>query len=185
MLKFLILFIFITLDAFVYMMEKGATIRKIDLFYCFKHSLIFAFINSIMFLIGKGFGYIVFTNNLFRFHSFISLIILLGISFSTFAITAKKKEFVERLDLSFNIKSSFKHAFITSFDTCLIGVYFFGLQYSFPIIVLCIFLITLVMIFSALYIGYTHGAAYQKIIGYFTSIIYLFFALVHLISFIY
>ena len=113
MIRFLILFICITLDAFVYMLEKGATIRKINLFYCFKHSFIFAIINVFMFLIGKGLGQIIFTNNLFRFHSFVSLIILLSISFFTFALTAKKKDFVEKLDLSFNIKIvSNKHSLL-------------------------------------------------------------------------
>lgn len=185
MIQFLILFICINLDAFVYMLEKGATIRKINLFYCFKHSLIFAVINVFMFLVGKGFGQIVFTKNLFGLHSFISLIILLSISFSTFAITSKKKEFVEKLDLSFNIKNSIKQAFITSIDTCLLGVYFAVFQTSFPLILLSVFLITLVMIYSALYIGYTHGAAYQKVIGYITSIIYFIFAIIHLLSLIY
>ena len=184
MIRFLILFICITLDAFVYMLEKGATIRKINLFYCFKHSFIFAIINVFMFLIGKGLGQIIFTNNLFRFHSFISLIILLSISFFTFALTAKKKDFVEKLDLSFNIKNSIKQAFITSLDTCLLGVYFAVLQTSIPLILICIFLITLVMILSALYIGYTQGAAYQKIIGYLTSIIYFIFAMIHLLGLI-
>lgn len=184
MIRFLILFICITLDAFVYMLEKGATIRKINLFYCFKHSFLFAVINVFMFLIGKGLGQIIFTNNLFRFHSFVSLIILLSISFLTLLSTTKKKDFVEKLDLSFNIKNSIKQAFITSLDTCLLGVYFAVLQTSIPVILLCIFIITLIMIFSALYIGYTQGAAYQKIIGYLTSIIYFIFAMIHLLGLI-
>ena len=184
MIRFLILFICITLDAFVYMLEKGATIRKINLFYCFKHSLIFAIINTLMFILGKSFGHIIFTNNLFRFHSIASLIILLSISFFTFASTIKKKDFVEKLDLSFNIKNSIQQAFITSLDTCLLGVYFAVFQTSIPLILICIFLITLVMIYSALYIGYTQGAAYQKIIGYLTSIIYFVFAMIHLFSLI-
>lgn len=184
MIRFLILFICITLDAFVYMLEKGATIRKINLLYCFKHSFIFALINVFMFLIGKGLGYVIFAKNLLRFHSFVSLIILLSISFFTFALTTKKKDFVEKLDLSFNIKNSIKQAFITSIDTCLLGVYFAVLQVSVPIILIIIFIITLIMILSALYIGYTHGAAYQKIIGYITSVIYFIFAMIHLFTLI-
>ena len=185
MIRFLILFICITLDAFIYMLEKGATTKKINIFECFKHSLIYAIINGLMFLVGNEIGQILFNKGFIVLHSVIAFIILLSISCFTFASTAKRKKFEEKLDLNFNIKNSMKYAFITSIDTCLLGFYFSILQVPIILVLLIIFVITMIGIFSALYIGYTQGAAYQKNIGYLTSIIYFIFTMIHLFHLIF
>lgn len=179
---FYILIICITLDAFLFMMEKGASVRKINLIYCIRHSTIFAGISTLMFLLGKGLGLIVFSKQLVRFHACISVIILLSISLFVFIKALKRKDFIERLDLDFNCKESAKKALITSIDTCLIGVYSIILKNPLFLQMGSVFIITFILIFIAIYIGYTQGALYQKVLSYITATIYFIIACIQLIG---
>ena len=177
MIIFILLFIFVTLDAFIYMMEKGATTRNMNLKFVLKHSGIFAGINTGAYLLANRLSATIFSIPfLFQFHQKISLIVLVSIGILLLIKTSKRKTFEEKLDLDFNSKTSAKKALITSIDTLLVGVYSAFLPTSIYLQALSVLSITFVMIYVALRIGYTHGAAYQKVIGYLSAAAYLFLA---------
>ena len=177
MIIFILLFICVTLDAFIYMMEKGATTRNMNLQFALKHSAIFAFINTAVYLTANRFSATIFSIPfLFEFHQRISLVVLVGIGILLLVKTAKRKNFEEKLDLEFNSKTSVKKALITSIDTLLVGVYSAFLPTSIYLQAFSALSITFIMVYSALRIGYTHGAAYQKIIGYGAAAAYLLMA---------
>lgn len=90
--------------------------------------------------------------------------------------TSYKKRFEEKLDLNFNTKTSAKRALITSIDTLLVGVYSSVLPVNIFFQSFGAFIITFGMIHTALNIGYKHGAAFQKVIGYTAAGAYLFMA---------
>ena len=178
MIAFIILFIFITLDAFIYMMEKGATIRNLNLKTCLINSFIFASINTIIYLLGNRLSYIVFSKTiLLNFYQRISVIILMGISILILVKTINKKTFVEKLDLDFTHKEIIKRALYTSVDTFLISITASMLHQSIFLQIGIVFGITFLLIFVAQYIGYTRGAAYQKMIGYSAATGYFLIAL--------
>ncbi|MGN1344677.1 MAG: manganese efflux pump [Traorella sp.] len=178
MIPFIILFICITLDAFIYMMEKGATIRNLNLKTCLSDSLIFASINTFVYLVANRISYTIFSKTiLLKFYQRISVIILVTISVLILVKTINKKTFVEKLNLDVNYKESIKQALITSIDTLLIGITASMLSHSIYIQLVLAFLITFILVFAALYIGYTRGAAYQKIIGYSAATGYLIVAI--------
>ena len=88
----------------------------------------------------------------------------------------KRKRFEEKLNLNFNYKTSAKRALITSIDTFLIGINASALPYSIFLQSGLAFIITFGMVYAALRVGYTHGAAYQRTIGYTAVAAYLLMA---------
>ena len=177
MIYFLILFICVTLDAFVYMMEKGASIRNLNQKFLLKHCLIFASINTIVYLFANRISYLIFSiPAVLQFHQRISLLFLISVGVLLMVKTSYKKRFEEKLDLNFNTKTSAKRALITSIDTLLVGVYSSVLPVNIFFQSFGAFIITFGMIHTALNIGYKHGAAFQKVIGYTAAGAYLFMA---------
>ena len=177
MILFFILFICVTLDAFIYMMEKGATIRNLNQKFVLKHCFIFSSINAIVYLVSNRFSYIIFSiPAVLQFHQRISLLFLISVGVLLMIKTSYKKRFEEKLDLDFNSKTSAKKALITSIDTLLVGIYSSILPVNIYFQAFAAFIITFLMIHTALNIGYKHGAAYQKIIGYTAGGAYLFLA---------
>ena len=176
MILFFILFICVTLDAFIYMMEKGATIRNLNQKFVLKHCFIFSSINAIVYLVSNRFSYIIFSiPAVLQFHQR-SLLFLISVGVLLMIKTSYKKRFEEKLDLDFNSKTSAKKALITSIDTLLVGIYSSILPVNIYFQAFAAFIITFLMIHTALNIGYKHGAAYQKIIGYTAGGAYLFLA---------
>lgn len=177
MILFLVLFICVTLDAFIYMMEKGASIRNLNQKFLLKHCLIFASINTLVYLLSNRLSYIIFKIPfLTELHQKISLLFLISVGVLFMIKTSYKKKFEEKLDLDFNTKTSAKKACITSIDTLLVGIYSSILPVNIYFQAFGAFIITYLMIYVALNIGYKHGAAYQKIIGYTAGGAYLFMA---------
>lgn len=177
MIYFLILFICVTLDAFIYMMEKGASIRNLNQKFLLKHCSIFAAINAVTYLVANRISYLIFSIPVvLQFHQRISLLFLISVGVLLMVKTSYKKRFEEKLDLDFNSKTSAKRALITSIDTLLVGIYSSVLPVNIFFQAFAAFIITFIMIYMALNIGYKHGAAYQKIIGYTAAGAYLFMA---------
>lgn len=177
---FILLIICISLDSFVIMMEKGATSLKIVLKDAFLHSLIFAFIDATLLLIGNCFGQLFYLDRIIRLNQFITFAILILISAEIFSKTYHKKAFVEKLNLHYTYMDSIKKAVISGIDCFLIGLFVSSFHLSFGFQWCTAFFVTFIMVFSAHYIGYHKGAAYQKFIGFLCSAIYLTLALLEM-----
>lgn len=178
---FLILFICVTLDAFIYMMEKGASIRDLNQKFLLKHCSIFALINTSVYLFANRISYIIFKIPvLLEWHQRISLLFLVSVGIVFMVKTSYHKRFEEKLDLSFNAKASAKKALITSIDTLLLGIYASVLPTNIYLQAIGAFIITFVMVHMALNIGYKHGSAFvaSKIVGYTAGGIYLLMAVI-------
>ena len=178
---FLILFICVTLDAFIYMMEKGASVRDLNQNFLFKHCSIFALINTFVYLFANRISYIIFKIPLLlQWHQRVSLLFLVSVGVLLMVKTSYHKRFEENLDLNFNAKTSAKRALITSIDALLLGIYASVLPTNIYLQAIGAFVITFGMIYTALNIGYKHGSAFvaSKIVGYTAGGIYLLMAVI-------
>ncbi len=173
---FILLIICISLDSFVIMMEKGATSLKIVFKDALMHSLIFAFIDATLLLIGNLFGQLFYLDRIVRLNQLITFAILILISTEIFIKTHQKKAFEEKLNMNYTYMDSVKKAVISGIDCFLIGLFISSFHLSFNFQWCTAFFITFILVLIAHYIGYRQGAAYQKFIGYLCSAIYLILA---------
>ncbi len=184
MIQFIFLMIAVSCDAFVYMLEKGATIRNLKAKEVMLHSLIFAITGVVMLSIGDGLGSLFhFSKKLINIHKYLSVFVMLAIGVSIGFITFKRKSFVERLNPDYGYKDSFKRALITSIDILFMGVSISVFKLSFPYITLISFFTSFFIVLLALYIGYYKGAAFQKTIGYACALTYFVIAYIQVYLF--
>lgn len=183
-LVFIILIFNISLDAFVIMMEKGATILKLDWFKAIRHSAIFAVINTFMFYIGHWFASKIFTDQLEKINQVTLIIIFLVIGIIMILRTFHEAPFEEKLNTHFNFSESIKIAILSGLD-CLFmgfGCYYIDIatiyQYS------IVFITTLLVVYGAFYLGYYCGAAYQKYLHYLCGSIYIIIAMILIVRLI-
>lgn len=184
MIWFLILVIDITLDAFVLMMEKGATTLKVDFKKAIQHSAIFAIIDSIMYMVGHIIADNIFNDSLIIINRYLTVIVFIAIGLKLLLITNKKKKFEEKLNNELNPKKSIKDAFFTGIDCLLVGVGCSYLSVPYFLQFIIVFFVPLIVLYIALYIGYYYGAAYQKMISYICSISYFILAILVMINLI-
>lgn len=174
---FIILIFNISLDVFVMMMEKGATILKLESRKTLLHSLIFAFIDTGLFMSGHWISLQMFTAEFQRSNHVLLTIIFLSIGLKIVIETLKKHPFEEKLDVNFNYNTSIKNAFLSGIDCFLIGLGKFSIGFGFLQQSFIVFLLTFLVAFGAMYIGYYQGAAYQKGLRYYCGLAYLFLAM--------
>lgn len=180
MINFLILICCISLDSFVVMMEKGATALNITVKKAIIHSAIFAGISSLMFFVGYLLGDIFNLEELYRLNVLVTSLIFFGIAFLIFVKTTHRKEFIEKLDLSFSYNTSAKLALLVSIDTFLIGITTTASSVELFESIIITFLITFAVILIALSVGYYRGANHQKKLCYICSLIYLILGIVEI-----
>ena len=181
MIWFLILIIDISLDAFVLMMEKGATTLKVDIKTAIKHSVIFAIVESILFILGNFIGRNILDITILSINQYIATLAFMIIGMKILIMTNKKKVFEEKLNNDLNIKESIKTAFIAGIDCFLVGAGCSSLNLSYLMQFLVVFFVTFAVICVALYVGYYKGAAYQKLIGYLCAGSYFFLAIIFML----
>lgn len=170
MMKLVLLIIAISSDAFICMLEKGATFTQES----FNNKYIYTFIFTLVSLFMVSFGFLVgnyFINEelsiLYRFNVFLITII---ISLYLFINTFRRQSFFEHRDNCLTYKKCLKIAVLSCLDICLIGVTLS--TYSYPLISLLTCVITFIVVLTAITIGYYYGANYQKAIGTCASLIY-------------
>ena len=114
----------LSLDSFVLMMNKGATMRKLELKKAMLYSLVYSLAAEILLLIGYLISFI-FTGFLTsKTKLFIAIILIFTIGVYIFFKSLKREESEERVDDSFNIKECFKLAIFTNIDTLCLGIGF-------------------------------------------------------------
>lgn len=174
MIKLVLLIIAISSDAFICMLEKGATFTQSSFKKKYIYCLIFMIVSILMLSIGFIIGNSIYNPKLNLLHQFniflISIIIALLLAINTF----NRKKFQEHRNSTLSYKECIKIAILSCLDICLMGVTLS--TYSFPLIVLLTSIITFFIILLAVTIGYYYGANFQKIIGTCASIIYFIIA---------
>ena len=170
---FIILIFNISLDVFVMMMEKGATVLKLESKKVMLHSLIFSVIDTSLFMLGHIISLQLFADNFQRSNRILLTIIFLIIGLKIILETLRKLPFEEKLDMNFTYSVSVKKAFLSGVDCFLIGFGKFYIGFSFFQQSFIVFLLTFLVAFIAMYIGYHQGASYQKGLRYYCGLAYI------------
>lgn len=182
MLRVIFLIIAIIGNFYIFMLEKGATIKNLNFKTALNHSLIFSFVSSIMMILGYEAGSLLLSAGIvsIKAHHFITIIALLGISAIILITTMKRVDVVEQLNEDFSYRTSLRQAFCSCIDIFLMGVSLSTLGVSISILTLLTFFITLFAVLLVIYIGYYNGAAYQRVIGILSSLVYFVIAIYQL-----
>lgn len=176
MIWFILLVIDLTLADFVLMMEKGATTLKVNMLKALEHSAIFAFVASVMYIVGYFLADVIFGlfgDSVVLFHRYFTMILFIIVGLKGLLVTAYSDQFVEKLNNELTAKKSFKDAIISGIDCFIVGVgaSYFSVPYLWQIAI--IFFVPLIALYIALYVGYYHGAAFQKVMRYICAFVYL------------
>ena len=165
MLKEIMIFLGLSIDSFVLMMNKGAQLRNMNMKKISTYALEFAFVAMGMFM----FGFLCskpFVISIARVKIEIAIacliILIIGTMISTKAVL--NRDFEERLDTSFDCKVLLKQALFTSIDVFFVGVAYGFLEVHAINALIISFVITFLAVSTALLIGYNCGAKYQRII---------------------
>lgn len=185
MLEVTFIFLGLSLDSFVAMMQKGASLKELPL----KKTLIYTFLFTLIHTAALAFGYLlshVFEGLLPDGKVQMSIAGLLCFSVGNYILirTLLQKAFVEKLDRHFDVKSLARLAVFTSVTTvivgaglCLFGVDMFQALWR-------AFVVSFLAVAIALNIGYSKGAGYQKVLGITGSILMIVFSIWLLAKFI-
>lgn len=154
----LIVLLCLSLDGFVVMLKKGASLRELPLRKGITYALIFAGVNCAATALGYLLG-IIFQGLLSPQAETLTAILIvfaIGIFFLTRAVHAVHTE--ERLDKSFNEKNCLRLALRTSPGSVLVGIGCYLLGFPFLPVILMVLGITFFFILAAMYIGYHEGS---------------------------
>lgn len=165
LMQAVLIFIGLSLDSFIVMMNKGASIRTLKIKHLLSYALIYSLVDVGAVLIGYGISYLFKDAMIDRLEVAIACLIMFVIGCYLCTKSFRADPFVEKLDDNFGLKQCFLTALATSLDTLFLGVGFSFLEISMLQAVLLSFIITFVTIVVALKIGYTQGAQYQRVVG--------------------
>lgn len=164
-LQAIFIFLGLSLDSFVLMMDKGATMRKLEMKKALLYSVVYSLAAEILLLLGYVTSFI-FKDSLNRKAELsIAVIIIFGIGLYIFFKSLRHEDLEEHVDDSFNLKECFKIALITNFDTFCLGVGFSFSEIEIFYGALLIFVISFIVTYIAQYIGYSQGSKYTKVVG--------------------
>jgi putative Mn2+ efflux pump MntP len=178
-----ILFIALSLDNYLVINRKGATIRNLN----FKNTLLYSFVFTIANALVLVLAF--FSSNLFEyllpanldFFINIALLVILGFFYIYKAINYA--EFEEILDKDFSFKKCVELAFITSVDTFLVGIVLALLDVNFTLVLANSAFYTFVASILGLRIGYSMGVKLPRVLQGIAGGMYIIFSL--LISVVY
>ena len=134
-------------------------------------------VNMCLYTLGHFISLKVFSEGFQRSNDVLLTVIFLIIGLKIVLGTIRKHPFEEKLDVHFNYVVSIKNAFLSGIDCFLIGLGKYDTGFCFFQQSFVVFLLTFLVAFCAMYIGYRHGAAYQKGLRYFCGSIYLLLAM--------
>lgn len=163
---FLCIFIGLSLDCFVVMMQKGATLRNLTPQKTFKCAALVAAENALAVAVGYGCGEaagMIVPDGRIEISTACLIILAIGIFLMTKAY--KSGRFEEKLDKDFDMRKCAIIGFWTSLDTLFLGVGFSFLGISLFGAVIMAFLVTFATVLVAMQIGYLMGAGYQRAVG--------------------
>ena len=185
MLQAILIFMGLSIDGFVVMMNKGAQLRNLHMPKILSYALEFALVATIMFMIGFG-GSKLLSGNFFRARAEITIASLIVFFVGTLLIGKSyfNKKFEEKLDDSFDGKELLHLAFMTSLDTLFVGAAYGFLAVHAIIAASISFIITFLAVLSALLIGYNLGAKYQRVVGMIGGALMVFFGIYMIVTYV-
>ncbi len=173
-----VLFISLSLDGFVIMMKKGATMAKISL----KNLLLFASTFSFFHVGAVTIGFlfaIALKMSIFSFlNKVVSILILFGIGIIYITKGIKIGDFKESLDSSFNFKGCVKLACLTNFDAFFLGMALSLVGYNILSQNILAFIVSFVSTIAGLMVGYYQGLRWQRTIEVMAGSVLMVFSLV-------
>lgn len=172
MLLFIFVIMCVSLDVFVLMMEKGATLQTVTLRKAFLHGLIYAVMTSFLYGFGCLFSRFIFSDSFITFNKILAIILLDIIAIRIIWKTREELPFEEKLDTTFNIKKNVYMAFFSGLDCFLVAIVCSYMNSNFFLQSMLVFVITLATVVSGEYVGYYCGASYQKNMRYLSAFIY-------------
>lgn len=180
----LLIFLGLSLDSFVLMMNKAATIRNLTLTRSLLYTLIYACVDVVALLCGYGIS-MMFKDSLKPKGSMvISCLIIFAIGIYLCAKSWHSNDLEERLDPNFGLRECLKLAFETTLDTLFLGVCFSLLEIGIGRGVMLAFIVSFITIFVAMYIGYRQGSRYSKVFGMSGGILMIIFSLYLLVVYV-
>lgn len=189
MLQAIVIFVGLSLDSFIVMMQKGAQLTNFPISKKALYALVYALTNCGMFLLGyaisMSFKGIIPDD---RLEIAIACLIIVTCGVWLMTKSYKNKTFVEKVDHDFSMKKLLRLAVYTSIDTLSIGAGFSLLGIHFISAVLISFITSYITIFFAMEIGYNLGASYQRAVGMFGGALMIIFSMylmaVHVLKFV-
>ncbi len=180
----LLIFLGLSLDSFVVMMNKAATVRNLTVKKSFLFAGIFAIVDVMAILIGYGIASTFKAKlNLESSMGFAALIIFaIGLYITIKAYKSAKLE--EVLDKNFGNKRCFLLAMETSLDTLFLGVSLSLIGITLAEGVSMALFVTFVTSMVAQLLGYRHGSTYSKVFGMSGGCLMIVFSLVLMLRFV-
>lgn len=174
----ILLFVALSLDNYLVINRKGATIRDLSLQKTLLYSLVFTVANAIVLIVANLSSFLfesLLPANL-EFFINISLLAILGFFYIYKAINYN--EFKEILDKDFSFKKCVQLAFITSVDTFLIGIVLALLDVNFLLVLGNSALYTFIASILGLRLGYSLGVKFPRALQGIAGGMYIIFSLV-------
>lgn len=185
MLQANLIFLGLSLDSFVVMMQKGAVIKNLTLKKLLLYTLVYALTNMGMLMAGFGISSILrLAIDSPRFQITIAALIIFFVGVFLLTKSNMQKQFVEHVDPDFDVKAVFKLALYTSIDTFFVGAGFSLLGIQWFSALLLSFCVSFIAVFIALLIGYNEGAKYQRIVGMIGGALMIFFSIYILLIYV-
>lgn len=158
-------FIGLSLDGYVAMMNKAATIRGLTVKKGALYALICAAVNTAAVALGFLFSLLFLNGMESSMRVEVACLILFAIGMYVIIRAYKYPRQEERLDKDFDYKHCFALAAGTSLDSLFMAVAFSMFGISFATGISLSFIITWIATATALYIGYTRGSGYTRAVG--------------------
>ena len=183
MLQATFIMIGLSLDAFIVMMQKGATIRTLKFHDALIYALLFAGVNTGALLVGYMLAPLL--DGMIpdgKIEIIIACLIVILIGNVILVKTILQNNFVEKLDKNFNLKEVLRLALVTSADILFMGIGLALLDYPIGWMALISFCVGFISIYTAWNVGYHLGAGCQKPIGISGGILMILFGLIVMIT---
>ena len=157
-----LIFLGLSLDSFVIMMNKGATVRDLSLRKSVLYALIHVCTNILAVILGYGISFLLKGIMPARIQVFTACLIIFGMGVFLATRAWKYRNAEERLDRNFDWKRCLVLAAGTSIDTLFLaaGFSFYGIPLAES--VLLAGSVTFITILTALRIGYIWGSGYSR-----------------------
>lgn len=172
----------LSLDSFVVMMNKGATVRQILFSRAALYALIYAAVRVLAVLVGYSASFLLEDMVNDRLEISIACLIIFTIGLYLCFRACMRREPEEKLDRLFDLRACFMLAVLTSIETLLLAVGFSLFDISLATVSLLTFAITFAGVLAAFAVGYFEGPHYTRqlsFMGGFLMIVFGLYLIVH------